>query len=232
MSQRWGVSKCHLTSNFIFHLIHLNIAVWKMLCKSIGNHTFDAIFASVSSLSLSIGIALQTKFLILSETKSILKFQKTFSRKSENLNFNEDFFLKCVIMYVFGVLFVFTGPAYRISNNNLEQSRTESLNYPPGRSWSYYLQYTCLLPSPSHAVPRTLLFTYICRRIHASTMEIVESRCAMVFGGVVSRDGLGLGRIIGAPGYRANRSVAMAPMFKGIRFGKHHICSEVWEVVS
>ena len=50
----------------------------------------------------------------------------------------------------------------------------------------------------------------------------------MVFGGVVSRDGLGLGRI-GAPGYRAHRSrsVAMAPMFKGIRFGRHHICSEV-----
>ena len=38
----------------------------------------------------------------------------------------------------------------------------------------------------------------------------------MVFGGVVSRDGLGLGRI-DAPGYRAHRSVAMAPMFKGIR---------------
>ena len=38
--------------------------------------------------------------------------------------------------------------------------------------------------------------------------------------GVVSRDGLGLGRIR-APGYRAHsymRSVAMAPMFKGIRF--------------
>ena len=47
----------------------------------------------------------------------------------------------------------------------------------------------------------------------------------MVFGGVVSRDGLGLGRI-GAPGYRAHRSVAMAPMFKGIRFGRH-FCSEV-----
>ena len=27
----------------------------------------------------------------------------------------------------------------------------------------------------------------------------LESSCAMVFGGVVSRDGLGLGRIIGAP---------------------------------
>ena len=40
------------------------------------------------------------------------------------------------------------------------------------------------------------------------------------------RDGLGLGRI-GAPGYRAHRSVAMAPMFKGIRFGRHHFCSEV-----
>ena len=46
----------------------------------------------------------------------------------------------------------------------------------------------------------------------------------MVFGGVVSMDGLGLGRI-GAPGYRAHRSVTMAPMFKGIRFGRHHICS-------
>ena len=43
----------------------------------------------------------------------------------------------------------------------------------------------------------------------------------MVLGGVVSRDGLGLGRI-GAPGYRAHRSVAMAPIFKGIRFGRHH----------
>ena len=32
------------------------------------------------------------------------------------------------------------------------------------------------------------------------------------------RDGLGLGRL-GAPGYRAHSSVAMAPMFKGIRFG-------------
>ena len=53
----------------------------------------------------------------------------------------------------------------------------------------------------------------------------------MVFGGVVSRDGLGLGHI-GAPDYRAHRSVAMAPTFKGIRFGKHHFCSEVWEVVS
>ena len=51
-------------------------------------------------------------------------------------------------------------------------------------------------------------------------------RCAMVFGGVVSRVGLGLGRI-GAPGYRAHRSVAMAPIFKGIRFGSHHFCSEV-----
>ena len=46
------------------------------------------------------------------------------------------------------------------------------------------------------------------------------------FGGVGSRDGLGLGRI-GTPGYRAHRSVAMAPMFKGIRFGRHHFCSEV-----
>ena len=51
-------------------------------------------------------------------------------------------------------------------------------------------------------------------------------RCATVFGGVVSRDGLGLGRI-GAPGYRAHCSVAMAPMFKGIRFGRHHFCSKV-----
>ena len=50
--------------------------------------------------------------------------------------------------------------------------------------------------------------------------------CNGFLGGVVSRDGLGLGRI-GAPGYRAHRSVAMAPMFKGIRFGRHHICSEV-----
>ena len=41
----------------------------------------------------------------------------------------------------------------------------------------------------------------------------------MVLGGVVSRDGLGLGRV-GAPGYRAHCSVAMAPMFKGIRFGR------------
>ena len=53
-----------------------------------------------------------------------------------------------------------------------------------------------------------------------------QPRCATVFGGVVSRDGLGLGRI-GAPGYRAHRSVAMAPMFKGIRFGRHHFCSKV-----
>ena len=45
----------------------------------------------------------------------------------------------------------------------------------------------------------------------------------MVFGGVGSRDGLGLGRI-GTPGYRTHRSVAMAPMFKGIRFGRHHFC--------
>ena len=51
-------------------------------------------------------------------------------------------------------------------------------------------------------------------------------RCAMVLGDVVSRDGLGLGRI-GAPGYRAHSSVAMAPMFRGIRFGRHHFCSEV-----
>ena len=43
---------------------------------------------------------------------------------------------------------------------------------------------------------------------------------------MVSRDGLGLGRK-GAPGYRAHRSVAMAPIFKGIRFVRHHFCSEV-----
>ena len=59
---------------------------------------------------------------------------------------------------------------------------------------------------------------------------VKSPRCAMVFGGVVSRDGLGLGRI-GTPGNGAHRSVAMAPMFKGIRFGRHHFCSEVWEVV-
>ena len=41
----------------------------------------------------------------------------------------------------------------------------------------------------------------------------------------MSRDGLGLGRI-GAPGYRAHRSVAMARMFKGIRFVRHHFCSK------
>ena len=40
----------------------------------------------------------------------------------------------------------------------------------------------------------------------------------------MSKDSLGLGRI-GAPGYRAHRSVAMTPMFKGIRFGRHHFCS-------
>ena len=57
-------------------------------------------------------------------------------------------------------------------------------------------------------------------------LTLVLPRCAMVFGGVVSSDGLGLGRI-GAPGYGAHRSVAMAPMFKGIRFGRHHFCSEV-----
>ena len=33
-----------------------------MLCKSIGNHTFDAIFSSVSSLSLSVGIAYRQNF--------------------------------------------------------------------------------------------------------------------------------------------------------------------------
>ena len=54
----------------------------------------------------------------------------------------------------------------------------------------------------------------------------LQHRCAMVFGGVVSRDGLTLGRI-GAPGYREHRSVAMAPMFKSIRFGRHHFSSEV-----
>ena len=43
------------------------------------------------------------------------------------------------------------------------------------------------------------------------------------FLGVVSRDGLGLG-CIGAPGYRAHSSVATAPMFKGIKFGRHHVC--------
>ena len=48
------------------------------------------------------------------------------------------------------------------------------------------------------------------------------------FWGVVSRDGLGLGRI-GAPGYRAHRSVAMALMFKGIRFGRHHFCAAKFE---
>ena len=37
----------------------------------------------------------------------------------------------------------------------------------------------------------------------------------------MSRDGFGLGRIC------AHRSVAMARMFKGIRFGRNHICSEV-----
>ena len=73
MLQRWGISKCHLTSNYIFHLIrHLNIAVWKMLCKSIGNHTLDAIFSSVSSLSLSVGIAYRQNFRF-EWKKSILK---------------------------------------------------------------------------------------------------------------------------------------------------------------
>ena len=55
---------------------------------------------------------------------------------------------------------------------------------------------------------------------------VAKSRCAMVFGGVVSMDGLEL-VCIGAPGHRAHRSVAMAPMFKGIRFGRHHFCNEV-----
>ena len=40
------------------------------------------------------------------------------------------------------------------------------------------------------------------------------------WGAVVSRDGLRLG-CIGAPGYRAHSSVAMAPMFKGIRHCAH-----------
>ena len=61
---------------------------------------------------------------------------------------------------------------------------------------------------------------------HICVIQQTQPRCAMVLGGVVSRDGLGLRRI-GAPGYRAHRSVAMAPMFKGIRFGRHHFCSEV-----
>ena len=67
------------------------------------------------------------------------------------------------------------------------------------------------------------------RKNHINDLETIQrraTRCATVFGGVVSRDGLGLGRI-GAPGYRAHRSVAMAPMFKGIRFGRHHFCSKV-----
>ena len=42
----------------------------------------------------------------------------------------------------------------------------------------------------------------------------------MVVGGVVCRDGFGLRRI-GAPGYRAHSSVAMAIMFKAIRFGRN-----------
>ena len=42
----------------------------------------------------------------------------------------------------------------------------------------------------------------------------------MVVGGVVGRDGFGLRRI-GAPGYRAHSSVAMARMFKGIRLGRN-----------
>jgi hypothetical protein len=47
----------------------------------------------------------------------------------------------------------------------------------------------------------------------------------MVLGAVVSRDGLGLEGIC-APGYRADSSVAMAPMFKGISRVDHyeHIC--------
>ena len=39
----------------------------------------------------------------------------------------------------------------------------------------------------------------------------------MVLGAVLSRGSLGLW-VIGAPGYRAYSSVAMAPMFKGIRW--------------
>ena len=38
--------------------------------------------------------------------------------------------------------------------------------------------------------------------------------------GVVGRDGFGLRRI-GAPGYRAHSSVAMARMFKAIRLGRN-----------
>ena len=50
---------------------------------------------------------------------------------------------------------------------------------------------------------------------------------------VVSRDGLGLGRIIGAPGYRAHSSVAMARMFKGIRLGRNVSgFLAVWEVLA
>ena len=61
-------------------------------------------------------------------------------------------------------------------------------------------------------------------------VELLPTRdCEAGYG--PGRDGLGLGRI-GAPGYRAHHSVAMAPMFKGIRFGRHHFCIEVWEVVS
>ena len=62
-------------------------------------------------------------------------------------------------------------------------------------------------------------------RIGRRRRGVSVQMCNGFLGGVVSRDGLGLGRI-GAPGYRSHRSVAMAPMFKGIRFGRHHICSE------
>ena len=79
MLQRWGISKCHLTSSYIFHLIrHLNIAVWKMLCKSIGNHTFDAIFSSVSSLSLSVGIAYRQNFRFEWNKKHLKIWKKNF----------------------------------------------------------------------------------------------------------------------------------------------------------
>ena len=70
-----------------------------MLCKSIGNHTYDAIFASVSSLSLSIGIAYRQNFWFEWNKKHVKVWKKKkkkkknpFSRKSENLNFNGDFF--------------------------------------------------------------------------------------------------------------------------------------------
>ena len=43
------------------------------------------------------------------------------------------------------------------------------------------------------------------------------SRWAMVLDAVLSRSGLGLIWVIGAHGYRSYSSLAMAPMFKGIR---------------